>query len=128
MHLAYHADEWTVLQELYELFIAQGRQVILCSKDQVAAHSSSVIQKNLLGGLYSKDEMIIDPRHAIASLPKYLNEKLGIEFYWGKCVTYVSEQTVYIGNKEEYSCGLHIYLQWGGFLKRSIPKHLLNTR
>jgi FAD dependent oxidoreductase TIGR03364 len=56
----------------------------------------------LLGGLYSSDEMIIDPREAIEMLPVYLEEKYGVDFYFGKCVSYVADNTVYIGNHEEH--------------------------
>ncbi len=101
LHLAYHPDEWKVLQELYELFKAE-RPVKLLTAPQVAACSEAVVQENLLGGLFSADELIIDPREAMASLPGYMKDNFGIEFYWGKCVRYVSGTTVYVGNDEEY--------------------------
>src|ERR1043166_6132412 len=95
LHVAYHADEWIVLQELYEAFKQQGRNVSLLTPKQVAEKSEAVVQKNLLGGLYSDDELIVDPREAIAALPAYLNEKWNVAFHWGKCVSYISDQTVY---------------------------------
>jgi len=106
LHLAYFADEWKVLQELHELFRAQGRPVSLLTRDQIASRSPAAAQKNLLGGLFSEDEIIVDPREAMAALPKYLHEKSGIEFHWGKCISYVADETVYIGNDEEYSADL----------------------
>jgi FAD dependent oxidoreductase TIGR03364 len=106
LHLAYHADEWNVLKELYELFRQEGRNVQLLDKAAVADKSDAAIQKNLLGGLYSGDELIVDPREAIEELPAYLTQKFGIEFYWCKCVSYIADQTVYIGNEEEYEADL----------------------
>jgi FAD dependent oxidoreductase TIGR03364 len=106
LHVAYHADEWQVLQELHEAFRKEGRNVCLLNKEQVAEKSSAVVQKNLIGGLYSGDELIVDPREAIGALPDYLAEKLNIEFHWGKCVSYIADQTVYIGNEEEYETDL----------------------
>jgi FAD dependent oxidoreductase TIGR03364 len=106
LHVAYHADEWNVLQELHEAFIKEGRKVELLNKDQVAKKSEAVVQQNLLGGLYSADELIVDPREAIANLPEYFSEKFDIEFHWGKCISYIAEQTVYIGNEEEYEADL----------------------
>ncbi len=101
LHLAYHQDEWQVLQELYELF-RQERPVELLSAQEVADRSGAAVQQHLLGGLYSADELIVDPREAIAAVPGYLQEKHGVQFFWGKCVSYISDNTIYIGNEEEY--------------------------
>jgi len=105
LHVAYHADEWIVLQELYEIFKQQGRAVVLLNQQQMDRYDA-VVQKNLLGGLYSGDELIVDPREAIAAMPAYFAEKWNISFHWGKCVTYISDQTIYIGNHEEYEADL----------------------
>src|SRR5258708_23358851 len=106
VHVAYHADEWTVLQELAEIFRKEGRPVQLLDKTAVTGASSAVVPDGLLGGLYSKDELIIDPREAIAALPAWLSSQLKVEFYWGKCISYISEQVVYIGNEEEHEADL----------------------
>jgi FAD dependent oxidoreductase TIGR03364 len=105
LHLAYHPDEWNVLQELNEVF-RKERSVELLNPEQISDRSNAVVQENLIGGLYSADELIVDPREAIASLPAYLQEKYNVEFYWGKCVSYISECSVYIGNEEEYEADL----------------------
>ena len=106
LHLAYHPDEWQVLQELHAAFGKEGRDIHLLSGEEVGEKSAAVVQDGLLGGLYSSEELIVDPREAIAGLPDYLAEKYGIEFYWGKCVTYIADQTVYIGNDESYDADL----------------------
>lgn len=101
LHLAYHPDEWHVLQELHAAF-SDERPVELLRAQDVADRSGAVVQQGLLGGLYSADELIVDPREAIGALPGYLQEKHGVEFFWGRCVSYISENTVYVGNEEEY--------------------------
>jgi FAD dependent oxidoreductase TIGR03364 len=106
LHLAYHPDEWIVLQELFEVFRREGRPVRLLDKDGVAACSRAVRTDGLLGGLYSGDELIVDPREAIAALPGWLSEQYKVEFFWGKCISYISDQIVYIGNDEEYEADL----------------------
>ncbi|MDP4254557.1 MAG: TIGR03364 family FAD-dependent oxidoreductase [Bacteroidota bacterium] len=106
MHLAYHADEWQVLEELYESFRQQGRSVRLLDKRSVTGISAAAVTDGLMGGLYSPDELLVDPREAIAGLPRWMTERLNVEFYWGKCVSYISDQVVYIGNEEEYSADL----------------------
>lgn len=105
LHVAHHADEWQVLQELYEIF-KKERPVELLTPAQIAERSDAVVQKELLGGLYSADELIVDPREAISSLPGFLQQQYEVTFHWGKCVSYVADSTVYIGNDEEYEADI----------------------
>ena len=101
IHVAHQHDEMQVLHELYDCYNKE-RNIALFNKDQVADFSPAVNLNNLLGGLYSKDELLVDARHAIELLPTYLNEKYDVEFYWGKCITYIADNTVYIGQDEEH--------------------------
>jgi FAD dependent oxidoreductase TIGR03364 len=122
LHLAYHPDEWQVLQELHAVFIKEGRPVRLLDKDAVAALSGAVVTRGLLGGLHSLDEVIVDPREAIAALPGWLSEQYSIAFFWGKCVSYISDQIVYIGNDEEYEADL-IFVCNGADFETLYPEH-----
>jgi FAD dependent oxidoreductase TIGR03364 len=122
LHLAYHQDEWQVLQELYEVFRHEGRPVQLLDPAAVKSASRAVVTEGLLGGLYSADEVIVDPREAIAVLPGWLTEHLKIEFYWGKCVSYISDQIVYIGNDEEYEADL-VFICSGADFETLYPEH-----
>jgi FAD dependent oxidoreductase TIGR03364 len=122
LHVAYHADEWLVLQELAEVFRKEGRQVQLLDKEAVAGVSPAVVTDGLLGGLYSKDELIVDPREAIAALPGWLSSQYEVEFYWGKCVSYISDQVAYIGNEEEYEADL-IFICNGADFETLYPEH-----
>jgi FAD dependent oxidoreductase TIGR03364 len=122
LHLAYHPDEWQVLQELYEVFRQEGRPVSLMDARSISGASGAVITDGLLGGLYSRDELIVDPREAIAALPGWLTEQLNVEFVWGKCVSYISDQIVYIGNDEEYEADL-IFICSGADFETLYPEH-----
>src|SRR5882724_525890 len=106
LHLAHKPDEWRVLQELYEEFRKEGRDVSLLDAKATADRSEAVEPAGLLGGLYSAEEGIVDPREAIAALPGWLSEKWHVEFYWGKCISYISDQAVYAGLEEEYEADL----------------------
>ena len=99
LHTAYQADEWQVLQELYEIFKEQNRDVKLYSKEQVLKASRVAVAENCLGGLYSSEELIVDPRQAIANLPAYMHEQLEIKFYWGQAVTRIHYPSVIAGGK-----------------------------
>jgi FAD dependent oxidoreductase TIGR03364 len=121
LHLAYHPDEWQVLQELDSAFRREGRPVKLMDAAAVTATSGAVVRDGLLGGLHSEDEVIVDPREAIAALPGWLADHLHIEFFWGKCVSYISDQIVYIGNDEEYEADL-IFVCNGADLETLYPE------
>lgn len=106
LHLAYRSDEMQVLQEINDVFIQQGRKVTILSGKDILKKFPLVNPASLVGGLYSSEEMIVDPRESIAKLPEYFSSKYGIDFSWGKCVTYVDGHTVYIGNQEQHDADL----------------------
>jgi FAD dependent oxidoreductase TIGR03364 len=106
LHLAYHPDEMAVLCELYELFRQQGRNVSLLQKDDVIKKFDAVNPENLLGGLFSSEELIVDPRESIYKLPAYFTDKYGVQFHWGKCVSYIQNQTIHIGDKEKHQADI----------------------
>jgi FAD dependent oxidoreductase TIGR03364 len=99
LHLAYHEDEWQVLQELNQAFNSNNRPVNLISPSEIKGRFNGVNPDNLLGGLFSATEMIIDPRQAIAILPSYLSENHGVHFYWNKNVTVVEKNKVWMGEE-----------------------------
>ena len=122
LHLAYHPDEWQVLQELHGIFHKEGRDLQLLDAKAVADRSDAAEPAGLLGGLYSREEAILDPREAIAALPGWLSEKGKVEFYWGKCISYISDQVVYVGNEEEYEADL-IFICNGADFETLYPEH-----
>jgi FAD dependent oxidoreductase TIGR03364 len=122
LHLAYRPDEWQVLQELYGIFHREGRDLELLSAKAAVERSDAAEPAGLLGGLYSREEAIVDPREAIAALPGWLSEKWGVEFYWGKCISYISDQVVYVGNEEEYEADL-IFICNGADFETLYPEH-----
>lgn len=105
VHLAHHPDEWTVMEELYETF-HKDRPVQLLSKQETAAVCPAAETNGLLGAFYSRDEVIINSVAAIATIPRYLTEKYGVEFLWGKCVSYINDATAYIGAQETHEADL----------------------
>jgi FAD dependent oxidoreductase TIGR03364 len=99
LHVAYHQDEWDVLQELYTGFAASGRPVQLMGSEEILQKYKGVNSNGLLGGLYSATETIVDPREAIAAIPNYLNEYLDVQFIWGQAVTQVATGMVWMGTE-----------------------------
>ncbi len=124
LHVAHDPLEWTVLQELYEKMKAD-RPVQLLNAAEVLQRSEAVVSNNLFGGLYSADELIVDPREAIASLPGYLEAVYKVEFYWNKCVSYIADNTVYIGNEEEHEADL-VFICSGADFETLYPEAFTN--
>lgn len=94
LHLAYHEDEWNMLQELGGIF-GKERNISILDPEDVFEKSPAVVRDGLFGGLFSSDELIVDPREAIANTAIYLNHKMQVEFTWNVCITAVDGQTVY---------------------------------
>ena len=90
LHLAYHDDEWTVLQELNEAFNK--------NPSEIQKRYNGINPRGLKGGLFSKTEMIIDPREAITALPLCLNKKYNVRFIWNKNVVLVEKNLIKFGN------------------------------
>lgn len=97
LHLAYSNEEWDVLDELSNIFLDSGRPVSLITPEQISNKFDGINQTNLKGGLFSNDEIIIDPREGIRNLPPYLNQKFGIDFIWGTAISRVKPGSVFSG-------------------------------
>ena len=78
LHLAYADDEYAVLAEFADRAPALGYAVELLDRDAVLARSHAVQPAGLKGGLWSATELCVDPREAIAALPRYLAHEYGV--------------------------------------------------
>jgi FAD dependent oxidoreductase TIGR03364 len=99
LHLAYHDDEWIVLQELFQSFSLTERPVKLMDPDSILHSFKGINPEKLKGGLFSSTEMIIDPREAIAKVPDYLSEYLDVAFIWNTTVTEINGNQLKAGNQ-----------------------------
>ncbi len=98
LHLAYRQDEWTVMNE-FAAATSPLRNYRLLTAAETGQRSEAVNTDGLVGALWSSDEMIVDPRQAIAAIPGWLEEKYGVEFIWGRAVTDVRYPAVYTGSE-----------------------------
>jgi FAD dependent oxidoreductase TIGR03364 len=97
LHVAYSRDEFNVLEELKEIYDERGYTIL--KPDEIRRRSPVTIQNGLIGGLYSDQELIVDPRIAIAKIPEWLTEKYKIDFLWNRTVTDICFPAVFIGNE-----------------------------
>lgn len=89
LHLAYHQDEWDVLQEFFEMN-SSSYDIKLLSPKEVMALCQSVNSKNLVGGMWSSTECIVNPREAIRTIPLWLKEKFGLQLRFENLVREIS--------------------------------------
>lgn len=105
LHVAQHQDELKVLNELHDHF-KKDRQVNMFTQNEIIEVCPAANTKNIIGGLYCNEEMIINPVQAIEAIPAYFEEKYRIDFIWGKCVSFVGDNEVYVGTNEFHEADL----------------------
>lgn len=98
LHLAYNDLEWQVIQEFAA---AQAhRPIRVLTAAEATAQYDSVNPKELLGALWSGDEMIVEARVAIQRLPAYLQQKYGVQFHFNTAITSIDYPVVYSGKRK----------------------------
>lgn len=119
LHLAYHQDEMQVMEEFAE--VNKGvRNCNILTSQQTLEKSSIINSRNLLGALYSEDEMIVEARMAIHQVTLYLQEKYEVTFHFNKAISQIKYPRVYSG-KECYSAD-EIYVCSGADFETLYPK------
>ncbi|HMP17214.1 MAG TPA: TIGR03364 family FAD-dependent oxidoreductase [Gemmatales bacterium] len=87
LHLAYHDDEWQVLQEFHAKAQTKGLDLSLLTPSMLLEKYPALVAENLQGGLFSRTEINVDPRQVTRELPRYLQEVHHVDFYWSTRVT-----------------------------------------
>jgi len=86
LHLAYHEDEARVLREFREQSDRHQFFCQLLDADQVVRRAPLVRRDGLRLGLWSPNELCVDPREVIARLPGWLSERYGVTFAFDQAV------------------------------------------
>jgi len=94
MHLAYHEDEWNVLNEFTRLYKDTAYQCTLVSPEETLQRSPVVRTDGLYGALYSATEGTVYSREAIRRIPQWLEEKYGLIIRYGHVVTEIAVPVV----------------------------------
>lgn len=79
LHLAYHEDEKSVLREFVETH-RDHRPVVWLNPNDLAQKHPSVNHHGLKGGMYSADEMLVDPVEAIQKISFWLQTQASVYF------------------------------------------------
>lgn len=123
LQLAYSADEWEVLNELQHHY--KSREYQLFNKTETLKTSPAVSSNNLYGSLYSKDEIIVDPREAISKIPTWLEEQYNVKFIWGKAISHIDYPAAFAG-KESFVAD-EIFVCSGNDFETIYPEVYINT-
>jgi FAD dependent oxidoreductase TIGR03364 len=94
LHLAYREDEARVLREFIAAGAGRGEPFEWLEPARVRTVAPLVKQEGLLGGMWSPDEVCVDPREVVAGLPGWLERELGAEFRFEDPVTGVGAGSV----------------------------------
>lgn len=94
LHLAYHEDEWAVLNEFSDLYQSEDYSYSLLSPQEVLSFSPRVRKENLKGGLLSTTEATVYSRDAIKRIPEWLEEKFGLIRRFGQAVREIALPTI----------------------------------
>lgn len=98
LHLAYHPDEWAVLEEFAARAPGLGYECELLKKDDVISRSPAANADGLFGALWSPTEICVDPRQAIAAISAWLAERYSVERQYGLAVTAIDSPYVHAGD------------------------------
>jgi FAD dependent oxidoreductase TIGR03364 len=94
LHLAYHDDEMTVLEEFYAQREDKANNLIMLTPQQILERSEVVNPANLKGGVFSATEATVYSREAVRAIPRYLEEKFGLTLRFGHVVKEINLPSV----------------------------------
>ncbi|WEK34294.1 MAG: TIGR03364 family FAD-dependent oxidoreductase [Candidatus Pseudobacter hemicellulosilyticus] len=105
LHLAYDQATLQVLEETASTFDGQRNGRLLTAAEALD-RSQAVNPDGLLGAFYSADELIVDPRTAIAATATWLREKQGVQFHWNTVVHRIESGVVCYGDQQRLQADL----------------------
>jgi D-hydroxyproline dehydrogenase subunit beta len=102
--LAHRQDEWDVLEEFYQLHTAGDLQphLRLLKPEDCRRLSPAVRTEGLIGGLSCDLELRVDPTTAIDQIAGWLQERHGVQLYWGSSVTEVDARGLRIASGQRF--------------------------
>jgi FAD dependent oxidoreductase TIGR03364 len=99
LHATYREDEAAVGKEFSEKAASLGYECAWLTPPETLARSHAIRSEGLLGALWSPTEMTVDPRQIIRSLPQFLSERYGVQFYFNSAVQRVESSALYTADQ-----------------------------
>ena len=99
LHATYREDEAAVGKEFSEKAASLGYECAWLTPPETLARSRAIRSEGLLGALWSPTEMTVDPRQIIRSLPQFLSERYGVQFYFNSAVQRVESSVLHTADQ-----------------------------
>lgn len=99
LHVTYREDEAAVGQEFAQKAPALGYDCAWLSPEETLARTQAVRSEGFLGSLWSPTELTVDPRQVIRTLPQFLTERYGAQFYFNTPVRRVDTALLEAGDQ-----------------------------
>lgn len=102
LHLAYHDDEWDVLNEFAGMYKNEPYDIALLTPNRAVLNSmesKNIKIDSLKGVLWSGTEATVNPREAVRTIPQWLSEKFGLITRFGSVVTSIEMPNVKTGTE-----------------------------
>jgi len=103
VHAVYEDDEQAVLEEFAATAPGLGTTCELLSPADALRRFPHLNPDGLKAVLFSPTECVIDPRHALAQIPRFLQETLGVRFHFGTTVVGIDMPTVTTAGGERWT-------------------------
>lgn len=91
LHLAYHQDELDLLDEFISITKGEEYECALLTPSEITRKSYGVQEDNLLGGLWSSTELLVDPRTFPSKLAEWLAAVYSVNFYYHTNVDHIED-------------------------------------
>ncbi len=98
VHVVHEADELGVLEEFVEAVKGTDFACELLTSAETIRRFPATNPNGLLGAMYSPAELVVDSPKAIAQLPKYLAEQLGVQCVFNETITTIEMPEVRTAN------------------------------
>ncbi len=86
LHLVYEQDEMDIITEFIETAADRGYDCELVSAAKALELSDGIQPKHLVGALWSKTEMLVEPREVLTKLSDWLSTHLSVEIHYATSV------------------------------------------
>lgn len=94
LHVAYREDEAAVGREFNDKARTLGYECAWLNAQETLERSRAIRPEGLLGALWSPTELTVDPRQVVRSLPAFLTERYGVQFFFNTAVHGVDSSVV----------------------------------
>ena len=94
LHLTYRRDEADVAKEFAEIAPSLGYACQWLESSMTLQKSKAVHANGLVGALWSETELTVDPREILGSLPKFLEQRFGVQFKFDTLVKSIELPTI----------------------------------